>query len=311
MNKEINWGEIEKKWCAGTSARDLSKEYGVSHTAINNRAKSECWVKVSTTQKVSTKKQSGNQSEASNSAVPSEVSTSPKSKKTLKTKRNSHVKKTGGNLRKPGLRKASSGVSTREKVSTSKRSGNPHPASRFETQNRASLKHGGYARRLLTSDANLEDATALTLEDELLRVRAANLEAAECIGRWKTQLIDADEEKKKTLISYIDGAYKAMDRNTARIESLVASLTMGRRTEAETMLKLAARDKALFELSQLQELAPLEAERKELANRKIQADIDKALAGSNDNAVIVLHHGLQIPGAIQPTELPTNDGQEQ
>lgn len=278
MEKKPDWEAIKKNWCAGVSARVLAKEHNTSHTAINKRAKNECWVKVSTgvsTQvsthkKVSSGNRGGNQSKASNSKPSSEVSTSQESKKTLKTKRNS-------------------------------RSGNPQPGNLFPPQNRASLKHGGYARRLLTSDANLEDAAALTLEDELLRVRAANLEAAECIGRWKTQLIDANEEKKKTLISYIDGAYKAMDRNTARIESLASGLTLGRKMEAETLLKLAARDKALFELQRERDLASLEAERRELVNKKIQADIDKADPSSEEN-LIVVHNALQVPGAVQPTK---------
>lgn len=279
MEKKTDWEAIKNSWCAGVSARVLAKEHNTSHTAINKRAKNECWVKVSTgvstqvstRKKVSSGNRGGNQSEASDSKPSGEVSTSQKSKKTLKTKRNS-------------------------------RGGNHHPTPRFEPQNRAALKHGGYARRLLTSDANLEDAAALTLEDELLRVRAANLEAAECIGRWKTQYTDADAETQKALLANIEGAYKAMDRNTARIESLVTGLTMGRRAEAETLLKLAARDKALFELSQLQELAPLEAERKELANRKIQADIDKALTDEKESNLIVVHNALQIPGAVQPTK---------
>ncbi|WP_234262575.1 hypothetical protein [Klebsiella aerogenes] len=277
MENITDWEAIKQSWCAGVSARVLSREHGVSHTAINKRAKSERWEKVSTgvstqvstRKKVSSGNRGGNHEKASNDKASGEVSTSGKNKKTLKTKRNS-------------------------------RSGNPHPTPRFEPQNRASLKHGGYARRLLTSDANLEDAAALTLEDELLRVRAANLEAAECIGRWKTQFADADEEGQKTLLANIEGAYKAMDRNTARIESLVSGLTLGRKLEAETLLKLAAREKALFELEQLRELAPLEAERRELVNRKTQTDIDKALTDEKEGSLIIVHSALQVPGAIQP-----------
>jgi hypothetical protein len=41
--------------------------------------------------------------------------------------------------------------------------------------NQQALKHGGYARRLLLKDEVIEDAKALTLEDELFRLRANNL----------------------------------------------------------------------------------------------------------------------------------------
>lgn len=278
MDKTTDWEAIKCGWCAGTSARVLARQHNVSHTAINKRAKDECWEKVSTAvstqvstqQKNASGNRGGNHDEARSSKPSGEVSTPKKSKKTLKTKRNS-------------------------------RGGNPQPGNLFTPQNRASLKHGGYARRLLTSDANLEDAAALTLEDELLRVRAANLEAAECIGRWKTQFADADAETQKTLLANIEGAYKAMDRNTARIESLVSGLTLGRKLEAETLLKLAAREKALFELARERDLAALETERRELVNKKIQADIDKADPSSDDN-VIVVHNAMQIPGAVQPTK---------
>lgn len=279
MEKKPDWEAIKKNWCAGVSARVLAKEHNTSHTTINTRAKNEGWEKVSTTlstqvstlQKNTSGKLGGNLRKARDSKASSEVSTSRKNKKTLKTKRNS-------------------------------RSGNPHPGNLFTEQNRASLKHGGYARRLLTSDANLEDAAALTLEDELLRVRAANLEAAECIGRWKTQFADADAETQKTLLANIEGAYKAMDRNTARIESLASGMTLGRKMEAETQLKLAARDKALFELQQERDLASLEAERRELVNKKIQADIDKGLKDDRENSLIIVHNALQVPGAVQPTK---------
>lgn len=275
MENIIDWEKIKQSWCAGVSARVLAKQFGISHTSINKRAKTEGWervstgvsTQVSTLQKVSSGNRGGNLTKASSDKASGEVSTSQKTKKTLKTKRNS-------------------------------RGGNPHPGNLFTPQNRASLKHGGYARRLLTSDANLEDAAALTLEDELLRVRAANLEAAENIGRWKTQLVDADAEAQKTLLANIDGAYKSMDRNTARIESLVSGLTLGRKMEAETLLKLATREKALFDLDREKDLASLETERRELVNKKIQADIDKADPSSDDNAVI-FHNTLKIPGAIQ------------
>ncbi|EPM5081177.1 hypothetical protein ACTHH9_004478, partial [Shigella flexneri] len=66
------------------------------------------------------------------------------------------------------------------------------------------LKHGGYARRLLLKDEVIEDAKALTLEDELFRLRANNLVAAENIGRWLVSLEDANgDQERKMLIENI------------------------------------------------------------------------------------------------------------
>ena len=39
----INWPVIREAWCKGESARALAREHGVSHTAINKRAKREGW----------------------------------------------------------------------------------------------------------------------------------------------------------------------------------------------------------------------------------------------------------------------------
>ncbi|MGQ8409914.1 hypothetical protein ACUTFB_28240, partial [Klebsiella pneumoniae] len=46
------------------------------------------------------------------------------------------------------------------------------PTNPFQPGNQQALKHGGYARRLLLKDEVIEDAKALTLEDELFRLRA-------------------------------------------------------------------------------------------------------------------------------------------
>ncbi|WP_072093600.1 hypothetical protein [Enterobacter kobei] len=274
MDKLTNWEAIKAEWCSGASARVLAKEYGISHTAINGRAKSEQWervsTQVSTLKKVSTSSGGGNPAKTSKGGASRKVSTLQKAEKTPKTKRNSR----GGNL---------------------------HPGNLFTDGNRAALRHGGYSRRLLYSEAILEDAAALTLEDELLRVRAANLEASENVGRWKAQLDDAGDEARKQLMQNIAAAEKSMDRNTARIESLVVTLTMAGRTVADTELKNASREKALFELEQARMTASLERERKKLVNKKIQAEIDRGDPASDDN-VIVVHNALAIPGAVQPVD---------
>jgi len=118
------------------------------------------------------------------------------------------------------------------------------PANPFPHGNQHALKHGGYGRRMLLSDAITEDAQALTLDDELFWLRAANLTAAESIGRWQTELEHADSEKGKLLHDLISSAQKAMHRNTARIESL-------EHTKAAIGHRIATSDKVSLEADKL------------------------------------------------------------
>lgn len=128
-----------------------------------------------------------------------------------------------------------------------------HPP--FQPGNQYALKHGGYARRLLLKDEVVEDARALTLEDELFRLRANNLMAAENIGRWLTLLEDAEEEQqRKILMDNISAAENAMMRNTARIESIERTLTTldiiavtPAKIIADTEYRTAAREKVKAE----------------------------------------------------------------
>ncbi|HDT3696328.1 TPA: hypothetical protein QHS09_003444 [Enterobacter roggenkampii] len=106
------------------------------------------------------------------------------------------------------------------------------------------MKHGGYGRRMLLSDAITEDAQALTLDDELFWLRAANLTAAENIGRWQTELEIADGDTANNLHELISSAQKAMHRNTARIESLEF-------TKASIEHRLASTDKVSLEADRL------------------------------------------------------------
>lgn len=168
-----------------------------------------------------------------------------------------------------------------------KRKGNPKPSNSPETKpirgtrrspptnpfkpgNQQALKHGGYGRRMLLSDAITEDAQALTLDDELFWLRAANLTAAENIGRWQAELEIADDDKVKDLHSLISSAEKAMHRNTARIESL--EYTKG-------------------SIAKLQ----VDAAYREAATEKVELEIDVMRDGDKDNAIVV-HNSLPIPG---------------
>lgn len=123
---------------------------------------------------------------------------------------------------------------------------------------------------MLLSDAITEDAQALTLDDELFWLRAANLTAAENIGRWQAELEIADDNKVKDLHSLISSAEKAMHRNTARIESL--EYTKG------SIAKLH-----------------VDAAYREAATEKVELEIDVMRDGDKDNAIVV-HNSLPIPG---------------
>lgn len=126
------------------------------------------------------------------------------------------------------------------------------PTNPFKPGNQQALKHGGYGRRMLLSDAITEDAQALTLDDELFRLRANNLMAAENIGRWLTLLEDAEEEQqRKILMDNISAAEKAMMRNTVRIESIVGTLATVGKIYADTDYRVAATDKVSLEADRL------------------------------------------------------------
>lgn len=152
-----------------------------------------------------------------------------------------------------------------------KRKGNPKPSNSPETKpirgtrrspptnpfkpgNQQALKHGGYARRLLLKDEVIEDARALTLEDELFRLRASNLVAAENIGRWITMLEDIGMEEgqaRKVLMENIRAAENAMMRNTVRIESITGTLATVNKIFADTDYRVAATDKVSLEADRL------------------------------------------------------------
>lgn len=154
------------------------------------------------------------------------------------------------------------------KPSNSPETKRAHYNSRPGNQN--ALKHGGYGRRMLLSDAITEDAQMLTLDDELFWLRAANLTAAENIGRWQTELELATDDKAKDLQSLISAAEKAMHRNTARIESL--EYTKGSITKMQ-----------------------VDAAYREAATEKVEMEIDVMRDGGSDNAIVV-HNTLPIPG---------------
>lgn len=220
-----DWEAIESAYRAGVfSLRDIGAQYGVTEGAIRKKARKQEWVREAGTQvrKNGTQKNIARTTKKPASTGATEKSTQEKVEPPADTK-------------PEGIRK---------KVVT-----NHLP---FQPGNQHALKHGGYARRLLLKDDVVEDARALTLEDELFRLRANNLVAAENIGRWFTLLEDEPEEQpRKTLMENISAAEKAMLRNTVRIESIVGTLATVNKIHADTDYRLAATDKMSLEADRL------------------------------------------------------------
>ncbi|EGD4871904.1 TPA: hypothetical protein L1L62_000341 [Escherichia coli] len=223
-----DWEAIESAYRAGVlSLRDIGDKYGVTEGAIRKRAKKFDWVRNSGTQVRKNGTQSGTQK--------SKVRTSEKPDSAGRTQKSTQPKAESPPETKPirGSRTAP-------------------PTNAFQPGNQQALKHGGYARRLLLKDEVIEDAKALTLEDELFRLRANNLVAAENIGRWLTKLDDAEgDQERKVLMENISAAEKAMMRNTVRIESIVGTLATVGKIFADTDYRKAATDKVSLEADRL------------------------------------------------------------
>ncbi|ECP0310143.1 hypothetical protein FX576_23440 [Salmonella enterica] len=220
-----DWEAIETAYRAGImSLRDIGALYGVTEGAIRKKAKKLEWVRKDGTQV----RKNGTQ------------------KNTVRTTRRPA---SSGAVHKHSQPEAESPADTKPETVRKKVVTN-HPP--FQPGNQHALKHGGYARRLLLKDEVVEDARALTLEDELFRLRANNLMAAENIGRWLTLLEDAEEEQqRKILMDNISAAEKAMMRNTVRIESIVGTLATVGKIYADTDYRVAATDKVSLEADRL------------------------------------------------------------
>lgn len=238
---------LERDYCAGQlSLRDLAEIYGISEGAIRKRAKKHGWVRSGKTgtQKSTQVRKSGTQKKV--------VRTKPKPATT-------------GDDEKYAPRPDDSPPDTKPE-----RRGRVTNHPPFQPGNQHALKHGGYARRLLLSDEVIEDAKALTLDDELFRLRASNLVASENIGRWKTQLEDAKPDEIKGLLEKISSADKAMMRNTVRIESIEGTKGSISKMQVDTAYRAAATE-------------------------KVEMEIDIMKDGDRDNAIVV-HNALPIPG---------------
>lgn len=222
-----DWEAIESAYRAGVlSLRDIGDKYGVTEGAIRKRAKKFDWVRKASTQVRKNGTQSGTQK--------SKARTSEKPASSGRTQKSTQPKAEPLPETKP-IR----GVRT------------DPPTNPFQPGNQQALKHGGYGRRMLLSDATTEDAQMLTLDDELFWLRAANLTAAENIGRWQTDLETADSDQVKDLLDLISQAQKAMHRNTARIESLEYTKASIIKQRADVTYREAATDKVSLEADRL------------------------------------------------------------
>jgi len=225
-----DWEAIETAYRAGVmSLREIGALYGVTEGAIRKRANKSGWVR---------KKKSGTQSGT-------QVRKNGTQKKELRT---TQKPVDSGDTEKYATEKVQP-VSDTKPIRGSRTA---PPVNPFPPGNQHALKHGGYARRLLLKDEVIEDARALTMEDELFRLRANNLVASENIGRWIVLLEDAEEDQvKKDLLANITAAEKAMMRNTVRIESIVGTLATVNKIHADTDYRIAATDKVSLEADRL------------------------------------------------------------
>ncbi|ENT2939096.1 hypothetical protein [Klebsiella pneumoniae] len=222
-----DWEAIESAYRAGVlSLRDIGDKYGVTEGAIRKRAKKFDWARNSGTQVRKNGTQSGTQK--------GKVRTTEKPVNSGGTQKSAQPKAEPLPETKPirGMR-------------------TDPPTNPFQTGNQHALKHGGYGRRMLLSDATTEDAQMLTLDDELFWLRAANLTAAESIGRWKTELEVANAKVAKDIHNLILSAQTAMHRNTARIESLEYTKASIIKQRADVTYREAATDKVSLEADRL------------------------------------------------------------
>lgn len=151
-----------------------------------------------------------------------------------------------------------------------------HPP--FQQSNRHALKHGGYSRRRLLPDDIIEDAEALTLEDELIRIKAASLTAEANAGRWEEELRDThDPDQRDKLEAKIRAADKALDRNAARIESIYRTLDQMKLTQA-MLPKIAA-----------------ETDYRIVATEKTVAETERLKTGGGSTTTVI-HNALPLPG---------------
>ncbi|EDS8889477.1 hypothetical protein GQC79_004446 [Salmonella enterica] len=207
---------LKRDYCAGVmTLRQIGLKYGITEGAVRKKARIRKWVRKQV-------RKSGTQNEE---CVPKK-----------RTSKNSD--KTSNDAGFDGTEEGTqTGTQIPDFLPTAKpRRGSRYdpPTNAFALHNSLSLKHGAYARRMLWPDDTTADALNIALEDELFRLRAANLTAASTIGQCTAQMEDASPEKRKELMTLIAAAEKGMMCNTARMESIEYSIRNNLRVEAAT-----------------------------------------------------------------------------
>ncbi|HAF5880865.1 TPA: hypothetical protein G8W07_002088 [Salmonella enterica] len=207
---------LKRDYCAGVmTLRQIGLKYGITEGAVRKKARIRKWVRKQV-------RKSGTQNEE---CVPKK-----------RTSKNSD--KTSNDAGFDGTEEGTqTGTQIPDFLPTAKpRRGSRYdpPTNAFALHNSLSLKHGAYARRMLWPDDTTADALNIALEDELFRLRAANLTAASTIGQCTAQMEDASPEKRKELMTLIADAEKGMMRNTVRMESIEYSIRNNLRVEAAT-----------------------------------------------------------------------------
>lgn len=207
---------LKRDYCAGVmTLREIGQKYGITEGAVRKKARTKKWVRKQV-------RKTGTQNEE---CVP-------------KKRTSKNAGKTSSDAALDG---AEDGTQTGTQIpgflpETKPIRGSRYdpPTNAFTAHNTASLKHGAYARRMLWPDDIIADVPNTELRDELFLLRAANLYAAENIGRWTVQLEDATPEEQKKLRELIAAAEKGMRLNIASIESIEYSIRNNLRVEAAT-----------------------------------------------------------------------------
>ncbi|EAM6080478.1 hypothetical protein I6R01_003854 [Salmonella enterica subsp. enterica serovar Cerro] len=211
---------LKRDYCAGVmTLEEIGRKYGITEGAVRKKARAKKWVR----KKV---RKSGTKT----------AKNVPQNRTKKRTSKNAG--KTSSNAGSEGT---DDGTKTGTKIpdflpETKPIRGSRYdpPTNAFTAHNTAPLKHGAYARRMLWPDDIIADVPNTELRDELFLLRAANLYAAENIGRWTVQLEDATPEEQKNLRELIAAAEKGMRLNIASIESIEYSIRNNLRVEAAT-----------------------------------------------------------------------------
>ncbi|EHG9471106.1 TPA: hypothetical protein ACWV4W_001672 [Salmonella enterica subsp. enterica serovar Muenchen] len=216
-----NWEDKQQQFLAehartGISPKDWCEAQGLNYKSAKR------YIKIANSQKKSANQTANSQKKSANQTANSQKG---------KTRNSAQ-----GKAYKGKDKTANKSENSANSPETKPRRGSRYdpPTNAFALHNSLSLKHGAYARRMLWPDDTTADALNIALEDELFRLRAANLTAASTIGQCTAQMEDASPEKRKELMTLIAAAEKGMMRNTVRMESIEYSIRNNLRVEAAT-----------------------------------------------------------------------------